>query len=271
MSKYVTKTGQNLYDVALTLYGSVEGIFDLLVSNENISLGAVLPKGTELEYHKDFMLNKDIAGWLTDNKVNVKNGSYKIGETDMKTVIKNWIEKTNSRILGQEKEQDAIGRNSNEDIETHQNTGGGRGIGDSLLNPLKKLFAKGYIALPDKESVEVYYDRMARAKMKIVQLGSTSTIGMKVMANRLVVIDWGDNTPIDFYHYTERGVKAMHTYSDGKEHEILMYGDVEFMELDFTEVKGIYYALTGIRVTNKFTTPYPNATELNKLFKTDKK
>ena len=34
MLQYKVRSGQNIYDVALTLYGSVEGIFDLLVSNE---------------------------------------------------------------------------------------------------------------------------------------------------------------------------------------------------------------------------------------------
>ena len=97
MSKYTTKSGQNLYDVALTLYGSVEGIFDLLISNPNISLEAVLPKGTELEYHKDFMLNKDMVDWFDTNSVTIKNGNHQIPDPDIKSTIQDWVNKTNSQ------------------------------------------------------------------------------------------------------------------------------------------------------------------------------
>lgn len=102
MNKYVTKSGQNLYDIALAIYGSIEGIFDLLISNPSISFETVFTKGTELNYHSDFILNKNIVNWLQDNKVTVKNGNYKITTRDIKTEIKSWIRKTNSQsfIIG---------------------------------------------------------------------------------------------------------------------------------------------------------------------------
>ena len=42
MGSYRVVTGQNIYDVALHLYGSVEGIVDLLVNNPALSLETVL-------------------------------------------------------------------------------------------------------------------------------------------------------------------------------------------------------------------------------------
>lgn len=97
MSKYTTRSGQNLYDIALAIYGSVEGIFDLLISNPDISFGTVFSKGIELTYHDDFILNKDVVNWLQDNNVAVKNGNYKIANTDIKEEIKAWLKKTNSQ------------------------------------------------------------------------------------------------------------------------------------------------------------------------------
>lgn len=38
MAQYKVRSGQNIYDVALTLYGSVEGIFDLLASNSWLNM-----------------------------------------------------------------------------------------------------------------------------------------------------------------------------------------------------------------------------------------
>ena len=51
MNKYTVKSGQNLYDIALAIYGSIEGVFDLLMSNPDISYETVFSKGAVLNYH----------------------------------------------------------------------------------------------------------------------------------------------------------------------------------------------------------------------------
>ena len=48
MGSYRVVAGQNIYDVALHLYGSVEGIVDLLVNNPALSLETELCSGQEL-------------------------------------------------------------------------------------------------------------------------------------------------------------------------------------------------------------------------------
>lgn len=95
MSKYTVKKGQNLYDIALELHGSIEGIFDLLVSNENISLNDELPKGLELTWHESFVVNNDIQEWLSNNNIVPKNGQYQLNELSIKETIAQWIDKTN--------------------------------------------------------------------------------------------------------------------------------------------------------------------------------
>lgn len=99
MNKYTTKSGQNLYDIALTLYGSIEGVFDLLVSNTNISFNTIFSKGTELNYHEDFVVNQDIVSWFDTNNVRVKNGQYNINETDIRSEIIDWIDNNNQQLM----------------------------------------------------------------------------------------------------------------------------------------------------------------------------
>lgn len=76
MAQYKVRSGQNIYDVALSIYGSVEGIFDLLVSNRWLNMETRLSYGMVLDYHEEFIVNKNIAIWLKDNNVLVKNGEH---------------------------------------------------------------------------------------------------------------------------------------------------------------------------------------------------
>lgn len=57
MATYTVKTGQNIFDVALHLYGSIEGLFDLLISNPELTMVTDLKRGMELEYHEYFVVN----------------------------------------------------------------------------------------------------------------------------------------------------------------------------------------------------------------------
>lgn len=63
MGKYIITTGQNLYDIAMHLYGSIEGIVDLLILNPQLSLEDKLAAGNELEYTDDFIINGDVIAY----------------------------------------------------------------------------------------------------------------------------------------------------------------------------------------------------------------
>lgn len=327
MNKYITKSGQNLYDVALAIYGSVEGIFDLLISNPSISYETVLSKGTELLYHEDFTLNKDIVTWLTDNKISVRNGNYSVKATNVKTEIQNWIKETNSQkftisVIDDVDDWTCIAPpnfwfDDDDDIElasdvqetvtgiislpvsslptntiTTPSWWGNQQIGtitvkndwilsvkndfnldlgtikpEEQLKYFDRWYSKGMIILPtDKDELETYYNNVATPKIKIIQSGNSSAINMQIPANKFIAIDWGDDTELDFFHYQQETIKATHTYEDSDEHTILIYGHDEFVNLDFTGINGIYYALTDIYIQQQFITPYPEATTLNKLF-----
>ncbi len=82
MKEYTTKHGQCLYDISLVLYGSIEGIFDILANND-ISINDDIPAGTVIKYDEDFLVNPQIKKWLEDNNVNVANESSCIDYTDI--------------------------------------------------------------------------------------------------------------------------------------------------------------------------------------------
>lgn len=63
MGKYKITAGQNIYDVAMHLYGSIEGIVDLLINNPDVSLDDTLKSGEELEYTDDFTISPDIIAY----------------------------------------------------------------------------------------------------------------------------------------------------------------------------------------------------------------
>ena len=78
MAIYKVKLGQNIWDVATQLYGSVEGILDLLVSNDWLDMTTDLKAGMELEYHDYFVVNSEIKAGIEDNKYLVANGERKV-------------------------------------------------------------------------------------------------------------------------------------------------------------------------------------------------
>ena len=91
MKQYTVRSGQNIYDVSLTLYGTVEGIFDLLISNEGLTMDTKLSYGMVLNYHEEFVVNSGIVSWLTDNNVLVKNGEHVYNYIDVEAIVKQHI------------------------------------------------------------------------------------------------------------------------------------------------------------------------------------
>lgn len=63
MGKYKITAGQNIYDVALHIYGSIEGIVDLLICNTDLSLDDTLHVGHELTFSDDFIINSDVVAY----------------------------------------------------------------------------------------------------------------------------------------------------------------------------------------------------------------
>lgn len=78
MAIYTVKPGQSIFDVALYLYGSIEGLFDLLISNPELSMTVELSHGQELVHHEDFVLNESIANEFKKRGIVPSSGARKV-------------------------------------------------------------------------------------------------------------------------------------------------------------------------------------------------
>lgn len=98
MKQYTVRSGQNLYDVALTLYGSIEGIFDLLISNDDISLNSNLKHGQVLNYNEEFMIEQSIPDWFKSHDIVVKNGCHPFENANVLDLISNFVKSQNEIV-----------------------------------------------------------------------------------------------------------------------------------------------------------------------------
>lgn len=78
MGRYKIMAGQNLYDIALHLYGSVEGIVDLMMCNTELSLDSTLCVGQELVYTDGFIINPDVVAYNGMHGIVPANGERKV-------------------------------------------------------------------------------------------------------------------------------------------------------------------------------------------------
>lgn len=78
MGKYKVIQGQNIYDVALHIYGSVEGVTDLMVNNENLSFATDLKAGDELIYSDDYQINKEVIAYYETHGITPASGEQHV-------------------------------------------------------------------------------------------------------------------------------------------------------------------------------------------------
>ncbi|RKU69531.1 hypothetical protein DWW91_11070 [Parabacteroides sp. AF17-3] len=69
MAKYTVKVGQNIFDIALSLYGSVEGILDLFVCNPNLSMDSNIKDGDILSYTDNYFEDSSVLDYYKSNKI----------------------------------------------------------------------------------------------------------------------------------------------------------------------------------------------------------
>lgn len=101
MLQYTVRSGQNIFDVALTLHGCVEGIFDLLTSNEWLSMETRLLPGMTLNYHEELVINEPLALWLRQNSVLPRNGEHVHEPVDAEQTVRDHY-RSNHRELHDE-------------------------------------------------------------------------------------------------------------------------------------------------------------------------
>jgi hypothetical protein len=78
MGKYTVTAGQNIFDIALHIYGSIEGITDLMMNNAKLSLADTLKAGDTLEYSDGFVIQPDIVAHYRMNGIVPANGERSV-------------------------------------------------------------------------------------------------------------------------------------------------------------------------------------------------
>lgn len=78
MAKYKVTAGQNLFDIALHIYGSIEGIVDLMINNPDLSLCDTLKTGDELIYTDGFVINADVVVYNKHHCIIPANGERNV-------------------------------------------------------------------------------------------------------------------------------------------------------------------------------------------------
>lgn len=78
MGSYKVIAGQNIYDVALHVYGSVEGITDLLANNESLSLDDDLQAGDMLFYTDGYRINKEVVAYYQTHGITPASGELHV-------------------------------------------------------------------------------------------------------------------------------------------------------------------------------------------------
>ena len=78
MAQYQVSSNQNIFDIALHLYGSIEGIYDLLMSNPWLTMKSEIPKGTILEYHDYFVISPGIVSEINNQQLIPANSERKV-------------------------------------------------------------------------------------------------------------------------------------------------------------------------------------------------
>ena len=98
MGKYIVTHGQNLYDVALHIYGLIEGVIDLMMNNTSLSLDQILKAGDELVYTDDYVINKDVAAYYKVNEIMPANGERHVYPKSPTLLMDIYIENTRTSI-----------------------------------------------------------------------------------------------------------------------------------------------------------------------------
>lgn len=73
MKVYKVSAGQNIYDVALAIYGSLDGLFTLMADNPKLSFETELKAGDELYYDEESMIDDGTVKGLQEQHITPAN------------------------------------------------------------------------------------------------------------------------------------------------------------------------------------------------------
>lgn len=226
MATYTVKPNQNLFDVALHIYGSIEGLFDLLISNPDLNMTSELSYGQVLTYHEDFVLNKSVTEGFKTQNITPSSGARKV-----------YFKRPDEDLIF------LIGVNADMAFTTFKVAGEGTMIIDWGDNSELQ-----YVALTVAiQSIEHYFDNDTEKRririygdtdtLKLTQLDTTGLGGALILCKPIIV---------DEYTCTSRGYSLtglsmfVGTYKLNLHSttidNLLPIGDMKLQELNLTDV-----------------------------------
>lgn len=233
MATYIVKPNQNIFDVALHLYGSIEGLFDLLISNPELNMSSDLQYGQQLEYHDGFVINQSIVNGFATQKITPSAGTRHV-------------------YFKQPKEDLLIVVGVNSDLEYSCFKASGEGTlyidwGDNseisaiTLTTEKQLIEHYFDNVVDNRRIRIYGDN---SRLKFISLDTTDIGGALLLCKPIIV---------DEYTCRKRGYALTGlalfagTYKVDLQQtsisSLLPLGDMDLQELDLT---GAYYTIESI-------------------------
>lgn len=278
MKKYIVKSGQNIFDVALAIYGSIEGVFDLLISNESQSLSfdTILSPGTSLDYNENYTIYSNIRDWFANNNIKVANGEHIYSHIDMREYIINYIADHNDKVVNdamklypnvwnpkneiQQANSMQVYANFALYIREHY-----FGFGTSDV----EKFANNILKIEETESSadqeRFFNSTLTRKRMIIKQSGYLSSFSAKLNGTSVIAIDWGDFSQPTISINTDTKYIFDHCYEDEGKHTIAIYGNFVFESLDLSNINGIYYPTSTIKVLKSFNSKLLDNKTINNL------
>lgn len=279
MGKYVVRSGENIFDVAMNVYGGIEGVFDLLVCNQDaasqsgLSLCDTLTPGMELGYTDGFTVNQDVLNWFKDNGIIVRNGEHTYGHIDVISYMTAYAKAYNQKVLqAAMKAVPSVARYPETGITEDEEAMFIDCINDNCML-IGEITSEDFddIISGDTSCITdiVLPDRISIPFLVIKHTGNLSVIKYELGNDNgsFIIIDWGDATQPDMDAVLHRTVEAEHCYDDDGSHVIKVYGTANFQTLDLGNVNGTYYPTREITVHDTFTGNTSNET-INELIRT---
>lgn len=277
MGTYIVKAGENIFDIALKIYGGIEGLFDLVASNEDainqtgFSLNDTLEVGTKLTFTDDFAVNADIINWMNKNNVKIRNGEHVYFHYNIEKYAISYAKQYNLAIIRNAfRLWPSMKRYSSgvpdektiEDFLKYVNTHS-IWISDITEANIPALESGNYSLMTNL----VVPTRIDMPRMVVKQTGNLSTFTYNLKKLGVMIVDWGDNTAPEMCVVTSTRTTLEHCYDDAGTHIINIYGDLGFSLLDLRGIGGTYYPLTEIQVTGDFYSDLQTNTTINRLIR----
>lgn len=90
MAQYTVKVGQNIFDVTLSIYGSIEGLLDLFACNPKLSIDSEIKDGDIFNYTDNYFEDSTVLDYYKTNRIIPANQAgtvYYNKLSDLKMII----------------------------------------------------------------------------------------------------------------------------------------------------------------------------------------